>query len=174
MALTNNPSFLGCCDCEDECRDPTKCACVRSMGGTPAYSADRRLMEPKLAIYEVGSGPKCVHVCVRGSGGVRPKGALRCTKTGKLCGGDHIKTAPPPSHPSFRTRHQCNYRCRCHKSVCRNRVVGRGVREPLTVFRCTPVAKGWGVRARHPIAAGSFVAEYVGEVRTVVCRTAAR
>lgn len=33
------------------------------------------------------------------------------------------------------------------------------------VFRCVEPGKGWGVRCVDPIPAGSFICDYVGEVR---------
>lgn len=35
---------------------------------------------------------------------------------------------------------------------------------PLEVFRCLPVEKGWGVRCREFVPAGTFVACYQGEL----------
>lgn len=35
---------------------------------------------------------------------------------------------------------------------------------PLEVFRCVPVEKGWGVRCRDFVPAGTFVACYQGEL----------
>ena len=35
---------------------------------------------------------------------------------------------------------------------------------PLEVFRCTPVEKGWGVRATEDIPAGTYITEYIGEL----------
>ncbi|NWT59372.1 SETMR methyltransferase, partial [Erythrocercus mccallii] len=63
----------------------------------------------------------------------------------------------PFSRPVF----ECNSLCRCGES-CQNRLVQRGLRLRLQVFR-TP-RKGWGVRALQPIPRGSFVCEYAGEV----------
>ncbi|NXV05552.1 SETMR methyltransferase, partial [Cettia cetti] len=61
------------------------------------------------------------------------------------------------SRPIF----ECNSLCGCGES-CQNRLVQRGLRLRLQVFR-TP-RKGWGVRALEPIPCGSFVCEYAGEV----------
>lgn len=109
VTLTNNPNFLVCCDCTDQCQDPAKCACAQLMGGTFPYTRrGRQLMEPKLAIYE------------------------------------------------------CNWRCRCHIQLCRNRNVGRPNDLPLEIFR-TP-GKGWGVRCRVDILAGTYVTNYLGEI----------
>ena len=42
--------------------------------------------------------------------------------------------------------------------------MGRGITLPLEVFRCLPVEKGWGVRCREALPAGTFVACYQGEL----------
>ena len=51
---------------------------------------------------------------------------------------------------------ECGEQCACGPS-CRNRVVGHGVRVPLTVFRTN--GRGWGVRTCAPLQQGSFVCE---------------
>ena len=33
VKLTNNPQFLACCSCTDNCQDPTKCECALRMNG---------------------------------------------------------------------------------------------------------------------------------------------
>ncbi|NXA06097.1 SETMR methyltransferase, partial [Sapayoa aenigma] len=61
------------------------------------------------------------------------------------------------SRPVF----ECGALCRCSDS-CRNRVVQRGLRLRLQVFRAR--GKGWGLRALEPVPRGGFVCEYAGEV----------
>ncbi|XP_015988591.2 histone-lysine N-methyltransferase SETMAR isoform X1 [Rousettus aegyptiacus] len=56
---------------------------------------------------------------------------------------------------------ECNALCRCPER-CRTRVVQRGLRAPLQVFRTA--AKGWGVRALARVPRGRFVCQYAGEV----------
>ena len=58
--------------------------------------------------------------------------------------------------------YECNKRCRCGPD-CLNRVVQRGIRHSLCIFR-TDNGRGWGVRAMERIRKNSFVMEYVGEV----------
>ncbi|XP_043243512.1 histone-lysine N-methyltransferase SUV39H2-like isoform X2 [Amphibalanus amphitrite] len=60
--------------------------------------------------------------------------------------------------------YECNKACRC-ESDCFNRVVQRGRKVKLSIFR-TSNGCGWGVKALESIKRGSFVAEYVGEVIT--------
>uniref|UniRef100_A0A8C7ZT11 Euchromatic histone-lysine N-methyltransferase 1b n=1 Tax=Oryzias sinensis TaxID=183150 RepID=A0A8C7ZT11_9TELE len=56
---------------------------------------------------------------------------------------------------------ECNHACSCWKT-CRNRVVQKGLRTRLQLFRTRK--KGWGVRALQDIPKGTFVCEYVGEI----------
>ncbi|KAK9012183.1 hypothetical protein V6N11_040252 [Hibiscus sabdariffa] len=57
--------------------------------------------------------------------------------------------------------YECNRKCSCSRA-CPNRVLQKGVRVKLEVFRTEN--KGWGVRAREPILSGTFVCEYIGEI----------
>ncbi|RCI00067.1 hypothetical protein CU097_002558 [Rhizopus azygosporus] len=59
--------------------------------------------------------------------------------------------------------YECNDTCDCGEN-CNNRVVQRGRKIPLQIFKTAN--KGWGVRTLHPISRGTFVEEYVGEVIT--------
>ena len=56
---------------------------------------------------------------------------------------------------------ECNSSCECPPD-CPNRVVGRGVWLPLQVVKT--VGRGWGVRSRVKLSAGSFVCEYTGNM----------
>jgi len=57
---------------------------------------------------------------------------------------------------------ECNHTCTACDAGCYNRVVGRGVAAQLQVFKTR--GRGWGVRSRHPLHAGSFICEYTGEM----------
>jgi histone-lysine N-methyltransferase SETMAR len=57
---------------------------------------------------------------------------------------------------------ECTDQCGCSSRCC-NRVVGRGVQVPLTVFQ-TPEGRGWGVRSSIDLERGQFVCEYAGEI----------
>lgn len=59
---------------------------------------------------------------------------------------------------------ECNRLCSCDMS-CPNRVVQRGCKIPLTIFRTTN-GRGWGVRTEQRISKGTFVMEYLGQVIT--------
>lgn len=57
--------------------------------------------------------------------------------------------------------HECNTNCSCGPD-CPNRVVQRGKRPKMEIFRTK--SKGWGVRAMEPIEKSTFVVEYAGKV----------
>lgn len=59
---------------------------------------------------------------------------------------------------------ECNRLCSCDMN-CPNRVVQRGCKIPLTIFRTTN-GRGWGVRTEQRISKGTFVMEYLGQVIT--------
>ncbi|XP_036413036.1 histone-lysine N-methyltransferase SETDB2 isoform X1 [Colossoma macropomum] len=58
--------------------------------------------------------------------------------------------------------YECGPWCGCEKSRCLNRVVQRGLRVRLQVFRTHD--KGWGVRCRDDLDRGTFVCTYAGVV----------
>ena len=57
---------------------------------------------------------------------------------------------------------ECNDRCACDVQLCQLRTSQRGVTVPLEVFATS--SKGWGVRPRVDLPAGTFVCVYVGEI----------
>lgn len=59
---------------------------------------------------------------------------------------------------------ECNAQCSCNVTRCKNRVVGNGPHLRLEVFRCDNPLKGWGVRCIDDIQAGTYVADYLGEM----------
>lgn len=62
-------------------------------------------------------------------------------------------------HPIY----ECNANCNCGP-VCKSRVVQKGRRVPLTIFK-TP-NRGWGVKCNEPLIQGEFIDTYLGEVIT--------
>ncbi|KAK7896836.1 hypothetical protein WMY93_022161 [Mugilogobius chulae] len=58
---------------------------------------------------------------------------------------------------------ECNHACSCWRT-CKNRVVQKGLRVRMELFRTQK--KGWGVRALQDIPQGTFVCQYVGEIIT--------
>jgi histone-lysine N-methyltransferase SUV39H len=68
-----------------------------------------------------------------------------------------------PGWSPGRAIYECNSKCQC-SSDCRNRVIQKGEKFLVEIFKT--VDKGWGLRARERIPRGAFVCEYVGEVIT--------
>jgi histone-lysine N-methyltransferase SUV39H len=62
-------------------------------------------------------------------------------------------------HPIY----ECNANCRCGPA-CKSRVVQRGRRVPLTIFK-TP-NQGWGVYCDEDLVQGEFIDTYLGEIIT--------
>ncbi|XP_025200890.1 histone-lysine N-methyltransferase EHMT2 [Melanaphis sacchari] len=60
--------------------------------------------------------------------------------------------------------YECNWRCRCHKQLCGNRVIQKGIKVKLELYKHKDM--GWGVRTLQPIPRGTFVCEYIGEIIT--------
>ncbi|KAK7698904.1 hypothetical protein SLS64_012115, partial [Diaporthe eres] len=61
--------------------------------------------------------------------------------------------------------YECHEACRCPQEYCPNRVVERGRKVPLQIFR-TADNRGWGVRTMRELKRGQFVDCYLGEVIT--------
>ncbi|EME50278.1 SET-domain-containing histone methyltransferase-like protein [Dothistroma septosporum NZE10] len=59
--------------------------------------------------------------------------------------------------------YECNDNCRCGP-ICKSRVVQKGRKVPLTVFK-TP-NRGWGVYCSEDLIQGEFIDTYLGEVIT--------
>ena len=64
---------------------------------------------------------------------------------------------------SRRPIYECNQNCNCGP-VCKSRLVQKGRRVPLTVFKTTN--RGWGVKCDEHLIAGEFIDTYLGEVIT--------
>ncbi|NWV27864.1 SETMR methyltransferase, partial [Origma solitaria] len=84
-----------------------------------------------------------------------------CLRRGDNYSGLCLRPAEQEQQHFSRPVFECDSLCRCGEQ-CQNRLVQRGLRLRLQVFR-TP-SKGWGVRTLEPIPEGSFVCEYAGEV----------
>ncbi|SPO04089.1 probable Histone-lysine N-methyltransferase, H3 lysine-9 specific dim-5 [Cephalotrichum gorgonifer] len=59
--------------------------------------------------------------------------------------------------------YECHEGCAC-SAACPNRVVERGRRVPLQIFRTKD--RGWGVKSTADIVRGQFVDRYIGEIIT--------
>ncbi|XP_052688916.1 histone-lysine N-methyltransferase SETDB1-B-like isoform X2 [Crassostrea angulata] len=75
VQLNLDPDFLACCDCTDNCRDKSKCACQQMTVDSTAVAggrinpeagySHRRLQEPiRTGIYECNSKCRCDKRCV--------------------------------------------------------------------------------------------------------------
>ena len=92
-----------------------------------------------------------------------------CYEDRKMCcgpnAGTHVgykknrRVRISPGNPVY----ECNKRCECGPD-CFNRVVQHGRKHKVCIFR-TDNNRGWGVKALQKIPKGTFVMEYVGEVR---------
>lgn len=61
--------------------------------------------------------------------------------------------------------YECNERCGCDPTRCKNRVVQGGVKQWLSIERL-PDERGWGVFAVSAIPKGAFIDRYFGEMIT--------
>ena len=60
--------------------------------------------------------------------------------------------------------YECGIHCGCDPSKCLHRVVQKGSKCSLCIFKT--LRKGWGVKTLKDVERGTFVAEYSGEVIT--------
>lgn len=58
---------------------------------------------------------------------------------------------------------ECNSNCSC-SGECGNRVVQKGRTVAFDIFKSPTPYKGWGVRTRHKVKAGTFITIYAGEL----------
>jgi len=116
LAALNDPLFLECCDCEDECIS-SKCACIQR-------SASKSYVFGKLFKAKTRNENSTLG---------NPYGIF-----------------------------ECNQKCACASkaSKCSNRVVQRGIKQPL-MLKATD-DKGFGVFAGSFIPKGSFITTYLG------------
>ena len=57
--ICNDPAFLTCCDCTDNCRDATKCQCIKNSRGL-CYDLNGQLLRDKgTGIYECNDLCRC-------------------------------------------------------------------------------------------------------------------
>lgn len=74
---------------------------------------------------------------------------------------------PQTLRPFYREQrypiYECNENCNCGK-VCKSRLVQKGRRVPLTIFKTAN--RGWGVYCNEDLVLGEFIDVYLGEVLT--------
>lgn len=93
--INTEPEFLVCCDCEDDCRDRARCACVQLTIKSTVANADRivnpsagykhrRLKEyVATGIYECNSRCKCKKTCLNRVAQIPLRNQLQVFKTEK-------------------------------------------------------------------------------------------
>jgi Pre-SET motif len=59
VVISNNPSFVSCCTCTDNCKDASKCECARLMGGFAYNKNGIYLVEKAEGIYECNQRCQC-------------------------------------------------------------------------------------------------------------------
>ncbi|XP_044856246.1 histone-lysine N-methyltransferase SUV39H1-like isoform X2 [Mauremys mutica] len=109
-----------------------------------------------ISLTQVAVGCECRDCLAEAAGGCCCPGASRHKFAYNELGQVRIRAGLPI--------YECNARCRCG-AECSNRVVQRGIRYDLCIFR-TANGRGWGVRTLEKIRKNSFVMEYVGEIIT--------
>ncbi|KAH1188022.1 hypothetical protein KIL84_012410 [Mauremys mutica] len=104
-----------------------------------------------ISLTQVAVGCECRDCLAEAAGGCCCPGASRHKFAYNELGQVRIRAGLPI--------YECNARCRCG-AECSNRVVQRGIRYDLCIFR-TANGRGWGVRTLEKIRKNSFVMEYI-------------
>ena len=60
--------------------------------------------------------------------------------------------------------YECFPKCSCDYNICTHRVVQKGSKCSLCIFKT--IKKGWGVKTLEDIAKGTYISEYCGEIIT--------
>ncbi|KAK9756851.1 hypothetical protein RND81_01G124900 [Saponaria officinalis] len=144
-----------CLSCHADCLSASSpCNCSQRNGGVLPYTADSLVREEFL--------DECVSI-VRNP---QKHDLMYC----KECPLERLKNEdmldPCKGHLKRKFIKECYTKCGCSQ-YCGNRVVQRGLRYNLQVFR-TPEGKGWGLRASENLPKGAFVCEFVGEILTTM------
>lgn len=108
-----------------------------------------------ITLNQVAVGCECQDCLLAPTGGCCPGASLN-----KFAYNDQGQVRLKAGQPIY----ECNSRCCCGYD-CPNRVVQKGIRYDLCIFR-TNDGRGWGVRTLEKIRKNSFVMEYVGEIIT--------
>lgn len=103
VVLSNNPSFISCCTCTDNCRDPNRCECLKSMGGF-AYDKNGILLNNRssVGVYECNERCSChVKRCKNrliGNGPTLRLEVFRCPNPDKGWGVRCTQNIPPGTY----------------------------------------------------------------------------
>lgn len=140
----SNDTSAGC-DCDDDECDPATCSCYR-LHETNCTIPWRKEYETRIDAETGEETDILVESRVKGDFAYGEDGRLR------------PEIVVYPTTPIW----ECNARCGC-TGDCRNRVVGKGRKVPLDLYK-TPSGKGWGVRTHRALPRGTFVTVYAGEL----------
>ncbi|KAL5962532.1 Histone-lysine N-methyltransferase SETDB1 [Taenia solium] len=144
VEINEDPDFLVCCDCADNCRDRTKCACQQL--------TTSRIAKLDSYTVELGMTWACVETGVEASAFSSTKGMVDTSV------GYRYRRL---SQFTMGGIYECNSRCKCDRR-CQNRVVQQGVWVRTQVFKTN--RKGWGIRALNAIPKGAFICTYAGAI----------
>uniref|UniRef100_A0AAY4EXS0 Pre-SET domain-containing protein n=1 Tax=Denticeps clupeoides TaxID=299321 RepID=A0AAY4EXS0_9TELE len=97
--------------------------------------------------------------CTDGCGDARACACLRLSL--RAAAGTELYRHQRLQRPVPTGLYECSPWCGCDRSRCLNRVVQRGLRVRLQVFRTED--RGWGVRCQDDLDSGTFVCTYAGE-----------
>lgn len=151
LSLGAEPVPVACTNSHDAWEHPFPSASYtpRSVGADELMR--QRLREAATAGCDclAACGAACSCAALATAGAYDSDGRLRWLSDG----------VPPDYHVVII---ECAESCACAAS-CRNRVVSRGLRAALTVFRSAD-GRGWAVRARAALRRGQYVCEYAGEL----------
>nr|XP_040029730.1 histone-lysine N-methyltransferase SETDB2 isoform X1 [Gasterosteus aculeatus aculeatus] len=129
--------------------------CVGDGGARPAEFRYRKDRWPHGCF--LSRGPALFQVCCDCSDGCSD--AQRCACAAATAGGRRYRYHRlPESVPSG--VYECGPWCGCVRARCQNRLVQRGIRVRLQVFRTD--RRGWGVCCRDDLDRGTFVCIYAG------------
>ncbi|XP_028811062.1 histone-lysine N-methyltransferase SETDB2 isoform X2 [Denticeps clupeoides] len=98
--------------------------------------------------------------CTDGCGDARACACLRLSL--RAAAGTELYRHQRLQRPVPTGLYECSPWCGCDRSRCLNRVVQRGLRVRLQVFRTED--RGWGVRCQDDLDSGTFVCTYAGVV----------
>ncbi|XP_056157429.1 histone-lysine N-methyltransferase SETDB2 [Lampris incognitus] len=107
----------------------------------------------------LGRGPSLFDVCCDCTDGCLNTKTCPCVNM--TTGGRHY-SHQRLTEPISSGLYECGPWCGCDRALCQNRLVQRGIRVRLQVFQTSN--KGWGVRCRDYLDAGTFVCTYAGLV----------
>ncbi|XP_015667433.1 histone-lysine N-methyltransferase EHMT1-like [Protobothrops mucrosquamatus] len=95
------------------------------------------------------------------TGNIMSGSMLLPTKAWDQSQGGQLRLDTTGTAPEMGSIYECSMLCACSRS-CPNRVVQRGLRTQLQLYRTA--GKGWGVRTVQDVPRGTFLCQYFGEL----------